>query len=102
MGEEHARSTEIGTVRFSRATTAKFGSLLIDGALTLSAQGIEHSGIAYCHRKKRSLGEIIASLVLIWEMLESDEMRSRVEFIDEALAYAAWRLQEREEALSAA
>lgn len=49
--------------------------------LTLSARGVEHSGIAYCHQKKRSLGEIIAGLVLIWELLEPDEMRSRVEFI---------------------
>jgi Domain of unknown function (DUF5615) len=49
--------------------------------LTLSAWGNEHSGIAYCHQRKRSLGEIIAGLVLIWEVLEPDEIRGRVEFI---------------------
>lgn len=49
--------------------------------LTLSGLGIEHSGIAYCHQTKRTLGEIIAGLVLIWEVLEPDEMRNRVEFV---------------------
>jgi predicted nuclease of predicted toxin-antitoxin system len=49
--------------------------------LTLSAQGIEHSGLAYCHQKKHSIGQIIVGLILIWEVLEPDEMRNRVEFI---------------------
>jgi hypothetical protein len=49
--------------------------------LTVSAEGIAHSGIAYCHQRKRSLSQTIAGLVLIWEVLEPDEMRSRVEFI---------------------
>ena len=49
--------------------------------ITLGAQGVEHSGIVYCHQRKGNLGQIIAGLVLIWEVLEPDEMRSRVEFI---------------------
>jgi Domain of unknown function (DUF5615) len=49
--------------------------------LTLSAQGVEHSGIAYCHQKKLPVGSIIAGLVLIWEVLETEEMANRVEFI---------------------
>ena len=49
--------------------------------LALNAQGIVHSAIAYCHQRKRSLGEIIAGLVLIWDVVEPDEIRDRVEFI---------------------
>jgi hypothetical protein len=49
--------------------------------VALGAQGVEHSGIAYCHQRRRSLGEIVAGLVLIWEVCEPDEMRNRVEFI---------------------
>jgi len=49
--------------------------------LALSVQGMEHSGIAYCHQRRRSVGEIIAGLVLIWEVLEPEEMCNRVEFI---------------------
>jgi hypothetical protein len=52
-----------------------------DDHLKLNAQGVEHSGIAYCHVLKRSIGEIIDSLVLIWELCEPEEMASRVEFI---------------------
>jgi hypothetical protein len=46
---------------------------------TLSAQGFEHSGIAFCHQRKRGPGEIIAGPVLIWELVEPDEIRNRVE-----------------------
>src|SRR5512142_2651174 len=38
-----------------------------DDHLALHAQWIEHAGIAYCHRLRRSIGQIIASLLLIWE-----------------------------------
>jgi hypothetical protein len=46
--------------------------------LVLSAQGLEHSGIAYCHQKKRSLGEIIAGLVLYGKC--ASPMRCEVEW----------------------
>jgi len=52
-----------------------------DDHLMLNAHGVEHSGIAYCHRLKRSIGEIIDGLVLIWELCEPEEMMNRVEFI---------------------
>jgi predicted nuclease of predicted toxin-antitoxin system len=45
------------------------------------ATGMEHCGIAFCYQNSRSLGQIIASLLLIWEVYEPDEMRDRVEFI---------------------
>lgn len=52
-----------------------------DDHLVLNAQGVEHSGIAYCHRLRRSLGEVIDGLVLIWELCEPEEMANRVEYL---------------------
>jgi predicted nuclease of predicted toxin-antitoxin system len=40
-----------------------------------------HAGIAYCGQGKRTMGEIIAALVLICEVLEAEEMRGRLEFL---------------------
>ena len=52
-----------------------------DDHLKINAQGVEHGGIAYCHRLRKSIGEIIDSLALIWELCEPEEMVNRVEFI---------------------
>jgi len=52
-----------------------------DDFLRLHDQGIPHPGIVYCHQQTRSVGEIIRALELIWEILDSDEMANRVEFI---------------------
>ena len=52
-----------------------------DDFLRLHDQGAEHPGIAYCHQQSRSIGDIIRALELIWEVLEPDDMRNRVEFI---------------------
>jgi hypothetical protein len=49
--------------------------------LALAAQGAVHSGIAFCHQRRRSLGEIIAGLVLIWAVCEPHEMHNRIEFL---------------------
>jgi hypothetical protein len=49
--------------------------------LRLHGESIEHSGIAYYHQQERSVGELIRALELIWEVLEPDEMRNRVEFV---------------------
>jgi predicted nuclease of predicted toxin-antitoxin system len=49
--------------------------------LRLHAAGTPHAGIAFCDQGKRSIGEIIQGLVLIWELLEPDEMKNRVEFL---------------------
>lgn len=45
------------------------------------AAGIEHRGIAFCLQQSRSLGQIIAGLLLIWEVYEPEEMAGRVEFL---------------------
>jgi predicted nuclease of predicted toxin-antitoxin system len=36
-----------------------------DDYLALNSRGMEHAGIAYCHRLRRSIGEIVDALVLI-------------------------------------
>ncbi len=49
--------------------------------LRLATQGIDHPGIAYCHKSARSLGEIIRSLILIYEVLTPEEMAGRVQYL---------------------
>jgi Domain of unknown function (DUF5615) len=42
---------------------------------------IMHAGITYCAQNRRSIGEILRSLILIWEVLEPEEMKYQLEFI---------------------
>jgi predicted nuclease of predicted toxin-antitoxin system len=49
--------------------------------LRLHDENVEHPGIVYCHQQSRSIGEMIRALEFIWEILEPEEMRNRVEFI---------------------
>lgn len=44
-------------------------------------QGVTHAGIVYCHLRSRSVGEILRSLVLIWEILTPQEMEDHVEYL---------------------
>ena len=49
--------------------------------LRLTEQSLQHTGIAYGARVSRSLGEMIRSLILIYEVLTPDEMMNRVEYL---------------------
>lgn len=49
--------------------------------LRVAMAGTPHSGIAYCHLESRSVGQMIAALLLIRDCLTIDEMRNHVEFI---------------------
>jgi predicted nuclease of predicted toxin-antitoxin system len=49
--------------------------------LRINAARVPHAGIAYCEKGTRSIGEIIAGLVLLWEIYEPDEMLNRVEYL---------------------
>ncbi len=49
--------------------------------LRLHSRGISHAGIAYCRRGTRTIGQIIRSLVLIYERLSLEEMEGRVEYL---------------------
>lgn len=49
--------------------------------LRLHAAGVPQAGLVYCDKDTKSIGEMIQALVLIWEVLELDEMRNRIEFL---------------------
>jgi hypothetical protein len=49
--------------------------------LRLHAEGMAHGGMAYCAKDTKSIGYIIQGLVLIWEILEPEEMRNRIEYL---------------------
>ena len=49
--------------------------------LIFHSQGQPHWGIAYCHQQTRSVGQMIHTLELIWELLEPLDMQNRVEFL---------------------
>ncbi len=49
--------------------------------LRLHATGADHAGIVYYPSQGRSIGQMVRSLVQIWELLEPDEMRRRVEYV---------------------
>lgn len=48
--------------------------------LALHRQGVPHAGIAYAHQQS-PIGYILRGLVLIHDVLTSEEMRGRVEFL---------------------
>jgi predicted nuclease of predicted toxin-antitoxin system len=49
--------------------------------LRLHREQHQHAGIAYCEQGARSIGQLVAGLVLIYEILEPGEMVGRVEFL---------------------
>ncbi len=49
--------------------------------LAVASQGAPHAGSAYCHQEFRSIGQIIAGLMLIRDCLSPEEMRNHVEFL---------------------
>jgi predicted nuclease of predicted toxin-antitoxin system len=49
--------------------------------LRMHAVGAKHAGIVHCALGAYSLGDVIRSLVLIWELLEPEEMTGQVEHL---------------------
>ena len=49
--------------------------------LRIDASGTPHAGIVYCHQHTRSIGEIIAGLILIWEVYAAVEFAGQVEYL---------------------
>ena len=41
----------------------------------------DHTGIVYCGQGRRSIGEAIQWLILMWEALDPEDMENTVEFI---------------------
>ncbi len=52
-----------------------------DDFVILHRSGIIHAGITYCNQKRRSIGEILNTLILIWETLEPEDMNNQLEFL---------------------
>ena len=48
--------------------------------LRLHATGTEHAGIVYV-RQQTPIGHILRGLMLIYEVLEADDMKNRIEFL---------------------
>ena len=51
-----------------------------DDFLRLHAVGVEHAGIAYA-QQGASLGDIIRGLMLIYEVLDTSDMKNHVEYL---------------------
>ncbi len=49
--------------------------------LVLAASGVQHAGIAWCHAKKYSIGELIQMLVLLHNVYDADGMKNCVEYL---------------------
>jgi predicted nuclease of predicted toxin-antitoxin system len=49
--------------------------------LDLARRSKDHAGIAYCKMKARSIGEIIRTLILIYEVLTPEEMAGHIEYL---------------------
>jgi hypothetical protein len=52
-----------------------------DDLLRLAASGVPHAGVAYCQQRKRSIGDIMRGLVLIWECLDPADMAGQVKYL---------------------
>ena len=52
-----------------------------DDFLRLNQASVSHAGIVYCRQNTRSIGEIVRALILMWELLEPEEMLGHVEFL---------------------
>ena len=48
--------------------------------LALAQQGVEHAGIVYWHKSRRSIGQLIEFLILVDACLSEEDMRNHVEF----------------------
>jgi len=49
--------------------------------LRIASHDTDHPGIAYCHKTARSIGEMIRSLILIYEVLTPEEITGQVEYL---------------------
>jgi hypothetical protein len=49
--------------------------------LRLRHEVLDHAGIVYYRPRERSIGDVVDGLVLIFEVLEADDMQSSVEYL---------------------
>lgn len=68
--EHLAKASSLGRVIFTQD----------DDFLALHSEGIVHTGIAY-RRQGASIGEIVYGLTLIWELVDTEEMKNHLEYL---------------------
>ena len=49
--------------------------------IALARTSPDHCGIVYCHQRRRSIGEIIRGLILLWETYDAGDLDGRVEYL---------------------
>lgn len=49
--------------------------------LRLHHAGFSHTGIVYCPQTSKWIGGILQGLVLIWEVLNAEEMNNHLEYL---------------------
>lgn len=52
-----------------------------DDFLVLASRGAAHYGIAYCHQRERSIGQVVNALVSLWRQRSAEEMAGQVYFL---------------------
>ncbi len=52
-----------------------------DDLLSLGSDGREHAGIAFCHPRHRTIGEVILGLTHLWRTQTAESMKHCVEFL---------------------
>jgi len=87
-GIDVTTTAEAGLIAVSDEAQIKFalsqGRVIFttdDDFLRLNQAGVEHAGIVYSRQRIGSIGEILSGLILIWELVEPEEMIGRVEFL---------------------
>ena len=87
-GIDVTTTPEVGLIGASDEEQLKFavsqGRVIFtqdDDFLKLHQKGFSHPGIAYCRQRSRSIGEIINSLTLLWELVEPQEIWAKIEFL---------------------
>ncbi len=52
-----------------------------DDFLRLVSQINDHNGIVYCHKTKYAVGDLVRRLILVFEVLNPEEMMGHVEYL---------------------
>ena len=73
------QATDLEHLHFARTENRTVFSQDAD-FLRLHAEGHEHAGIVYAPQQT-PIGEIVAGLMLVYEIMSLDEMRNHVEFL---------------------
>jgi hypothetical protein len=87
-GADVTTSQETGLLNASDVEQINFaatsGRILVthdDDFLALAKGGLPHPGIAFCHAELRSIGEMIAGLMLIRDCMMPVDMQNHIEFL---------------------